>query len=121
MKELGTESRKGLTDGLRDFIRIDDKCALEVGYLNQGRGTFKVRKPKVPDGCQEVTVTESPEELTLRAEEVGTVKAYVNVDHIARERCGLPNVDYDWHAFCQALYQGIEGEDREEMYDSYKK
>ena len=65
MKDLGTESRKGLTDGLREFLRIDDKCALEVGYLNQGRGTLKVRKPKVPEGCQEVTVKESAEELTL--------------------------------------------------------
>ena len=25
-----------------------------------------------------------------------------------------------WLAFCQALYKGIEGEDWEEMYDSYK-
>ena len=29
-------------------------------------------------------------------------------------------VDADWYAFCQALYKGIEGEDWEEMYDSYK-
>ena len=29
-------------------------------------------------------------------------------------------VDADWYAFCQALYNGIEGEDWEEMYDSYK-
>ena len=26
-----------------------------------------------------------------------------------------PSVDYDWYAFCQALYTGIEGEDWEEM------
>ena len=82
VKDLGMESRKGLTDGLPEFMRIDSKCALEVGYLNRGRGTFKVRKPKVPEGCPEVIVRESLEELTLRAEEVGTVKAYVNVDHV---------------------------------------
>ena len=29
-------------------------------------------------------------------------------------------VDTDWHAFCQALFQGIEGEDWVELYDSYK-
>ena len=91
VKNLGKESRRGLTDGLRDFIRLDNKCALDVGYLNQGRGIFNVRRPKVPEGCQEVTVKESPEELTLRAAEVGTVKAYVNVDHIARERWGPPS------------------------------
>ena len=29
-------------------------------------------------------------------------------------------VDADWYAFCQALYKGIEGEDWEEVYSSYK-
>ena len=58
-----------------------------------------------------MTVTESPDELTLRAEEVGTWKSYVNVDHIANERWGPLLVDDDWHAFCQALHKGIEGED----------
>ena len=33
-----------------------------------------------------MTVRESPDELTLRAEEVDTLKAYVNVDHIEKER-----------------------------------
>ena len=111
MTHFGKGSKKGLTDGLRGFIKIDNGCVLEVGYLNQGRGTFKVRKPKVPEGCPEVTVRENSEELTLRAEEVGTLKACINVDHIAKESWCLPVVDYDWHAFCQALYKGIEGED----------
>ena len=29
-------------------------------------------------------------------------------------------VDADWHAFCQALHKGIEGEDWREFFDSYK-
>ena len=33
---------------------------------------------------------------------------------------GPPLVDADWYAFCHALYKGIEVEDREEMYDSYR-
>ena len=44
----------------------------------------------------------------------------INVDHIQPERWGPPLVDADWYAFCQALYKGIEGQDWEEMYDSYK-
>ena len=100
---LGKESRKGLTGGLREFIIIDNERALDVGYLNRGRGTFEVRKPNVPEGCLDVTVRESPDELTLRAEEVGTLKACVNVDHIEKKRFGHPSVDYDWFAFCQAL------------------
>ena len=33
---------------------------------------------------------------------------------------GAPLVDAGWYAVCQALYIGTEGEDWEEMYDSYK-
>ena len=78
------------------MIKIDNARALEVGYLNRGTGTFQVRKPKVPEGCPEVTVMENSDELTLRAEEVGTLKAYVNVNHIEKERWGPSLVDYDW-------------------------
>ena len=65
-------------------------------------------------------VRESPEDLTLRANEVGTWKSCINVDHIAKERWGPPLVDADWHAFCQAIYKGIQGGDWEELYDCYK-
>ena len=44
-------------------------------------------------------VRESPDELTLRAEEVGTWKSHINVDHTEKDRCGPSLVDYDWHAF----------------------
>ena len=58
---------------------------------------------------------EGPEQLTLGAEEVGTQKSCINVDHIAQERWGPPFVDADWHAFCQANYKGIEGKDWEDL------
>ena len=60
---FGKGSRKGLTEGLRDFIKIDNERPLEVGHLGGGMGNFKVRKPKVPQGCPEVTVRESSDEL----------------------------------------------------------
>ena len=53
---LGEGSREGLTEGLRECVTIDNERALEVGYLIQGRETSEVRKPKVPEGCPEVTV-----------------------------------------------------------------
>ena len=65
-------------------------------------------------------VRESPDELTLRAEEVNTSKTYIDVNHIKPERWDPPLVDAYWYAFCQALYKGIEGEDWEEMYDFHK-
>ena len=43
---LCEESRKGLTEGLRNFIQVDDHRALEVGHLREGLGSLKVRRPK---------------------------------------------------------------------------
>ena len=84
----------------------------------RGTETCQVRKPKAPEGSSDVIVRESLDELTLRAEEVSTSKALMNVDHIKPGRWGSSLVDADWYAFCQALYKGIEGEEWEEMYDS---
>ena len=55
-----------------------------------------------------------------RAEEVGTWKSYINVDHMEKERWGPLLVDADWYAFSQSLYKGIEGEDWRELFDAYK-
>ena len=51
---------------------MDNERALDVGELRRGTGTFKVGKPKVPERSSDVTIRESPDELTLRAEEVNT-------------------------------------------------
>ena len=104
-------SRRRLTKGLRVFILVDNHGALEVGHLSEGLGTFEVQRPKGSEGYPEVTVRESPDEMTLRAEEVRAWKSYINVDHTEKERWGPPPVDADWHAFCLALYKGIVGED----------
>ena len=85
LTNLGKGSRKGLMEGLREFMKIDNERALDVGYLNRGPGTLEVRKPKVPEACPEVTVRENSDELTSRAEEVGTQKTFFNVNHIEKE------------------------------------
>ena len=46
------------------------------------QGPSKERRPKGEEAFPEVPVRESPEELTLRAEEVGAQKSCINVDHI---------------------------------------
>ena len=106
VKNLGKESRGGLTDGLRQFMKVNNERALDVGSLRRGTGTCEVRKPKAPEGSSDVIVRESPDELTLRAEDVNTSKALINVNHIQPERWGPPLVDADWYAFCHALYKG---------------
>ena len=44
--DLGERSRKGIMEGLRNFIKVDDHCALEVGHLKEGTRSFEVRRPK---------------------------------------------------------------------------
>ena len=63
---LGKGSRKGLTEGLQDFMLVDNERALDVGELHRGTGTCKVRRPKVPEGGSDVTIRESPDELTFK-------------------------------------------------------
>ena len=71
-------------EGLRNFIKVDNHCALNVGHLKEGTRSFEVRRPKFEEECSEVSIREGPEELTLRAEEVGSQ----NSVHQCRSHCG---------------------------------
>ena len=71
-----------------------------LGRYAEARELLKFGSQKVPEGGSDVTVRESPDELTLRAEEVNTSKALIDVNHIEPERWGPPLVDADWYAFC---------------------
>ena len=63
----------------------------------------------------EAAIRERADELTLRADEVGTQRATINIDHIEDDRWRPPLVDADWHTFCQAMFKGIEGEEWEDV------
>ena len=41
---LGEGSSKGLTEGLKEIIKIDNERALEVGYLDRVHGKFQYAK-----------------------------------------------------------------------------
>ena len=71
---LGKESRKGLTEGLREFIKIDNERTLEVGYLDEGTGKFEVRKPKVSERCPEVIVRGEPKRIDASSRGRGYVE-----------------------------------------------
>ena len=47
---LCVRSRKGLTEGLRNSVKVDNPCALEVGHLRKGSRSFEVRRPKCEEG-----------------------------------------------------------------------
>ena len=53
----------------------------------------------------EAVIREGDDELTLRADEVITQRAFIDTKHIELERWGPPPVDADWHAFCQTIYK----------------
>ena len=44
-------SRKGIMEGLRNFVKVDNHCALDVGHLNEGMMPFEVRRPKFKERC----------------------------------------------------------------------
>ena len=75
---LCEESREELTNGLRESIQVDNHRALQQGHQNEGMGKFKVRRPNGSEGYPELTIRESPDELTLRAEEMVTWKSYIS-------------------------------------------
>ena len=102
--------------GLINFFKVDNHCALDVDHLNEGIRSFEVRGPKFKRVYFEASIRKGPEELTLRAEEVGSQKACINVGHIAEYRWRPPVVDADWHAFCQAIFKGIDGSDWAEHF-----
>ena len=91
---LGEVSRKGLAEGLRNFIQVDNLRALDVGHLREGLTSCKVRRPNGERGHPEVSVAWS--------RGTDTWKSFINVDQFAKGRLGPPWEDTDWHAFYQA-------------------
>ena len=55
-------------------------------------------------------------ELTLRAEEAGLLRTFTDTTGVGESGWEPPLVDEDWHAICQAIFQGVEGSERETMH-----
>ena len=72
------------------------------------------KKQQFSEAFSGANIREGAGELTVRAEEVRMQRAFINTKHIELERWGPPPVDADWHAFCQTIHKGIEGEEWEE-------
>ena len=47
-----------------------------------------VRKPKFSEAYPEAAIRERADEFTLRADEVGTLKTFINADHNEYDRWG---------------------------------
>ena len=48
---LCERSRKGIMEGLRKIIKVDNHYALDVGHLTEGFRPFQVRRPKFKEGA----------------------------------------------------------------------
>ena len=114
---LQDKSRKGVMDGLRNFIEVDNHAAVNVGGLHRGIKSARVVRPNLLKvDYPEAVIREGADELSLRAAEVGVLRTFIDTADVEDLRWEPPLVDADWHAFCQAIYQGIEGKEWETMY-----
>ena len=83
---LHERSRKGIMDGLRSFIRADNRSAVDVGHLRQGTMQLHVQNPNFSEAFPGAAIGEGANELRLQADEVRTLLAFINTDHIEFER-----------------------------------
>ena len=51
---LQEKNRKGMMEGLRSFIEMDNHSALEVSHMRKALRPVKVQRPKFSEGCSEV-------------------------------------------------------------------
>ena len=80
------------------YLRMGgQRSAVEVDHLRRGQRPFKVVRPKMNGHSSEVP-REGVDDLTLRAEEFDTLKARINVDHIA-----CPSIDPGTRSFMNEL------------------
>ena len=104
------KSRSRITDGLRKFTAVDNHEAVKVGDLKRETRSKKVVKP--------MFTTDSPG--ALRAHEEGVLHTFLDTSSVGDQRWRLPSVDAHWHAFCQAIFQGVEDQIWEAVYHHYK-
>ena len=103
------------TEGEWKFVK-KKKSKKGVGAPDRSRSTSSSSVRLSSDAA----IREGAYELRLRADEVGTLRAFNNLEQIEFERWRPSLVDADWHAFCQAIYKGIERENWEELYCHYR-
>ena len=86
--------RKGIMDGLRKFITVDNHDAV-WGGLRQGIESFQVVQPMFTAGFSSEVIREEADEVTLRAHEEGVRRTFIDttnsgtIDRGPAGRCGL--------------------------------
>ena len=64
-------------DGPRSFIQADNRGAVDVDLLRQSTRPLKVQNRNFSEGFPEATIRKGADQLTLRADEVRTLRAFI--------------------------------------------
>ena len=73
-------------DGLRNFIEEDNYKAMDG--LRRRTKSIQVTKPQFSDAYPEAVIRKGADELTLRAEEVGSLRTFIDTTHTELEELG---------------------------------
>ena len=83
---LHERSRRGIMDGLRSFIEVDNRSAMDVGGLRRSTISIPLQKTQFSKAFPGAVIIECADELTLRAEELGSLRALTDTKHIELEK-----------------------------------
>ena len=111
--------RRKITEELCRLISEDNHEAVKFGNLERYKESRKVVRPNFLADIPEAIVREGPDELTLRAEQAGVSRTFIDTTYVADFKWRPPLVDEDWHAICQAIFQAVEGPEWESMYQQF--
>ena len=101
--------RSRIMDGLKKFFAVDSHEAVKVGELH------RVVRTRFTTAFWGAVIWEGADELTQREQEEGVLRTFIDTPNVGDKRWWSSLVDADWHAFCQAIFQGIEGSEWEAM------
>ena len=87
----------GLREKSRKGIMTDPGSSSKWSILRQGTKSVEVVELRFIADFPEAVIREGAEELTLRVEEVGSRRTFIDSTHVEAERWGAPLVDADWH------------------------
>ena len=104
---------------LRRFITTDNHEAVKCGDLEKYEVALEVVTGNFRADFPVAMVRNGRKELTLRAEEEGVNRTFIDTTNAGNLRWGPPLVDEDWHAICQAIFQAVEGLEWEAVHQQY--
>ena len=99
---------------------MDINEAAKIGDLEKNSQAIKVASPNVDKvSFPNAVIEEGVDELTLREGEEGMQRSFIDTTNPGDSRWRSPLEDEDWDAVCQAIYKGVEGAERENLYHKF--